>query len=161
MTHCPKSLCKLTTQSRFLKYIFKSTAWFSVQSLPEPDHLSQHNPKRREDSRGQGDRPSQMLRCTFSKVHGLYVHADSCSINEDQHLCWEESKKLRLNVPAFMPIRTREMMIISNDLAALLVNAKRAPDMRKTLFSSKHFFLQMTNRENCLFIVLTFINVSY
>lgn len=40
-----------------------------------------------------------------------------------------------------IPTRTREIMIISKDLAARLVTAKSAPAMRKMLFSSKHFFL--------------------
>lgn len=33
-------------------------------------------------------------------------------------------------------------MIISKDLAVLLVSAKSAAVMRKMLFSSRHFFLQ-------------------
>ena len=45
------------------------------------------------------------------------------------------------NIPAFIPTRTREMMIISKDLAALLVKAKSEPVMRKMLFNSRHFFL--------------------
>lgn len=50
---------------------------------------------------------------------------------------------MRLNdIPEFIPISTREMMIISKDLAALLVRAKSAPDMRKMLFNNKHFFLE-------------------
>lgn len=45
------------------------------------------------------------------------------------------------DIPAFIPTRTREIMIISKDLAALLVTAESAPVMRKMLFSNKHFFL--------------------
>lgn len=49
---------------------------------------------------------------------------------------------MRLNdIPEFIPISTREIMIISKELAALLVRAKSAPDMRKMLFNNKHFFL--------------------
>lgn len=45
------------------------------------------------------------------------------------------------DIPAFIPTRTRAMMIISKDLAALLVTAKSAPVIRKTLFNNRQFFL--------------------
>lgn len=49
--------------------------------------------------------------------------------------------KHKNDIPAFIPIRTREIMIISKDLAALLVTAKSEPVMRKMLFNNRHFFL--------------------
>lgn len=45
------------------------------------------------------------------------------------------------HTPALIPTRTRDMMIISKDLAARLVSASSALAMRKTLFSNRHFFL--------------------
>lgn len=50
------------------------------------------------------------------------------------------------DIPAFIPTRTREIMIISKDLAALLVKARSPPVMRKTLFSNRHFFLGRRER---------------
>lgn len=52
------------------------------------------------------------------------------------------------DIPAFIPTRTRDIMIISKDLAALLVTAKSAPLMRKILFSNKHFFLGNIKKKN-------------
>lgn len=46
--------------------------------VPEADHLAQHDPERRENSWRQGDGAAQMLGCTFPKVHGLHIHANSC-----------------------------------------------------------------------------------
>lgn len=53
-----------------------------------------------------------------------------------------------MNIPEFIPTSTREIMIISKDLADLLVTAKSAPVMRKTLFSSRHFFLSKGKENN-------------
>lgn len=66
--------------------------------------------------------------------------------------------KCLIAVPAFIPIRTRESMIISNDPAARLVRANRAPLMRKTLFSSRHFFLCRWKKKKTtiLFVSLRF-----
>lgn len=146
-------------QSSVIFFVCKSNSWFGVQSLPEPNHLTQHNTKRCEDGGGQGGGPSEALWGTLSKVHGLYIHADPFNTtrrteNQQEFLCYDSEGpgERRHNSPAFMPVRTRERMIISKDLAALLVSAKRAADMRKRLFSSKHFFLDKRNskKNDCM-----------
>lgn len=55
--------------------------------VPEPDHLSQHDPERRENSWRQGDGAAQVLGCTFPKVHGLHVHAYSCYEEREKKIC--------------------------------------------------------------------------
>lgn len=50
------------------------------------------------------------------------------------------------DIPALIPTRKRETTIISNDLEALLLTAKRAPVMRKRLFNNRQFFLWMRER---------------
>lgn len=45
------------------------------------------------------------------------------------------------DIPALIPTRKREIMIISKDLEALLLTAKSAAVMRKTLFNNRQFFL--------------------
>lgn len=47
------------------------------------------------------------------------------------------------DIPALIPTRKREITIISKDLEALLLTAKSAAAMRKTLFNKRQFFLQM------------------
>lgn len=46
------------------------------------------------------------------------------------------------DIPALIPTRKREIMIISKDLEALLLTAKSAAVMRKTLFNKRQFFLR-------------------
>lgn len=45
------------------------------------------------------------------------------------------------DIPALIPTRKREIMIISKDLEALLLTAKSAAVMRKMLFNNRQFFL--------------------
>lgn len=45
------------------------------------------------------------------------------------------------HIPALIPTRKREIMIISKDLEALLLTAKSAAVMRKMLFNNRQFFL--------------------
>lgn len=54
------------------------------------------------------------------------------------------------DIPAFIPTRTREIAIISKDLAALLVTAKSAPVMRKMLFNNRHFFLGKEKKDKLI-----------
>lgn len=55
--------------------------------------------------------------------------------------------RLHVNMPALIPTNILERMIISKDLAALLVRPKRELSIRKILFSNIVFFLQ-DNKQN-------------
>lgn len=52
-------------------------------------------------------------------------------------------------------------MIISKDLAALLVTAKSAPDIRKMLFSNRHFFLEKEKRTTLTDCKQLMVNKSF
>ena len=64
------------TQNRRFKSRDQSRSSLSV---PESDHLPQHNAERCENSRRERDGPSQVLRSALPKIHGLHVHADPCN----------------------------------------------------------------------------------
>lgn len=48
-------------------------------------------------------------------------------------------------------------MIISKDLAALLVTARSAPVRRKMLFNNRHFFLGKGKEDNINRLITTFV----
>lgn len=90
--------------------------------------------------------------CTFMLTpakHNKYAHSKDISLSVAQMLN-VLSPSLNTcdfnDIPALIPTRKREITIISNDLEALLLTAKRAPVMRKRLFSNRQFFLWMREK---------------
>lgn len=63
-----------------------------------------------------------------------------------------QTLKVHENMPALIPTSILERMIISKDLAVLLVRPKRALSIRKILLSNIVFFLQ-DNKPNDIVIL--------
>lgn len=63
-----------------------------------------------------------------------------------------QSLKVHENMPALIPTSILERMIISKDLAVLLVRPNRALSIRKILLSNNVFFLQ-DNKSNDIVIL--------
>lgn len=85
-------------------------------------------------------------------AHSCWPLQDAANVPHKGHLCYRclnvcvQLRSDTFNVsdiPALIPTRKREIMIISKDLEALLLTAKSAAVMRKTLFNKRQFFLQM------------------